>query len=341
MLTFIIGTGRCGSTLLTELVARHPDVGFVSNLDDKLPRLDLKGRWNKTLFTHSEPRDPSLRAFRNRRHPLELARLRIAPSEGWELLERQVSSILPRPCRDLTDVDATPWLVQRLRSFFLERQQVQGTSVFMHHVTGWPRVGLLRKAFPDARFVHVVRDGRAVANSWLQVGWWDGYAGPANWYLGPLPERERAVWDESRRDFVVLAGLGWQLLLDAFDTARSQVPPGQWMDLRFEELIAAPRANISRLLGFLDLDWTAAFEAGFARHTFERGRGTAWQRDLGPAAIHRLEEAIGDSLTRHGYPLSHDAVKPGRPNSSAMNPAGYQVGSLTSTALAGPAPQVR
>ena len=33
---FVIGTGRCGSTLLARLLAAHPDVGFVADPDDPL-----------------------------------------------------------------------------------------------------------------------------------------------------------------------------------------------------------------------------------------------------------------------------------------------------------------
>ena len=34
-IAFVIGTGRCGSTLVHEILARHPGNGFVTNLDDK------------------------------------------------------------------------------------------------------------------------------------------------------------------------------------------------------------------------------------------------------------------------------------------------------------------
>ncbi len=41
---FVLGTGRCGSTLVHEVIARHPDVGFVSNIEDRLPLPAWTGR---------------------------------------------------------------------------------------------------------------------------------------------------------------------------------------------------------------------------------------------------------------------------------------------------------
>src|SRR5829696_721624 len=206
MLGFVIGTGRCGSTLVHEVLARHSEVGFVSNLDDKLSTLDLDGRWNNVLLRRAAPRDPRLGPFRDRPRLVERGRLRVAPSEGWQVLERQVSPILSRPHRDLLASDATRWLEARLRRFFERRMAAQGRPVFLHHVTGWPRAGLLHAVFPDARFIHVVRDGRAVANSLLQTSWWTGHQGPSNWDFGPLPEPYAKEWEASGQSYVLLAG---------------------------------------------------------------------------------------------------------------------------------------
>ena len=118
-----------------------------------------------------------------------------------------------------------PWLEKRITEFFDSRMAAQGKPSFMHHLTGWPRTGLLRAAYPDAKFVHVVRDGRSVANSWLQMGWWDGYRGPDNWYLGPLSRADQTEWEDSDRSFVVLAGIGWRILMNAMDEARALMPP--------------------------------------------------------------------------------------------------------------------
>src|SRR2546425_6914824 len=87
---WVLGTGRCGSTLVHEVLARHPDVGFISNIEDRIPGLAWTSRWNGPLFQRVPDR------FTTK------GRLRYAPSEGYRLLEREVSSLLTAPIRDLT-----------------------------------------------------------------------------------------------------------------------------------------------------------------------------------------------------------------------------------------------
>jgi hypothetical protein len=304
LLFFVFGTGRCGSSLVTEVIARHPEVGFVSNLDDKLAGFDLRGRYNNALFRRSAPRDAGLVTFRHRARYLERGRLRVAPSEGWNLLERQVSPLIPATRRDLLAGDLTPWLEFRLRRFFERRIQAQRRRMFLHHLTGWPRAGLFQAAFPNARFVNVIRDGRAVASSWLQMPWWSGFEGPSNWSLGPLPEPYAREWQQSGRSFVVLAGLAWKLLMDAFDLARMAIPPRQWLDVRYEDILAEPRKQFAVMLEFLDLEWTPRFEAGFARHRFSTSRGAAFRRDLDQANLALLERSLAGRLLAYDYPLT-------------------------------------
>jgi len=200
-----------------------------------------------------------------------------------------------------------PWLQKRIADFFDSRIEAQGKPAFVHHLTGWPRSGLLRSVYPEARFVHVVRDGRSVANSWLQMGWWDGYRGPDNWYLGPLSRADQAEWEEAERSFVVLAGLGWRILMSAIEEARALVPEEQWLDVRLEDFMDDPRGRTEEVLDFLGLEWTPQYEAGFAKHTFQASRGVAWKRDLSEADIAALERTIAKPLAAYGYDLSQTA----------------------------------
>jgi hypothetical protein len=286
---FVLGTGRCGSTLVEEVLCRHPSVGFVSNLEDRFNLPLTAGRWNGSLY---------------RRLPAAVtqkSRVRYAPSEAYRVLSREVSPLLASPMRDLVAADVTPWLEARFRRFFIERASVQHTETFLHKFTGWPRAGFIRGVFPSGRFIHVVRDGRAVANSWLQMPWWLGFEGPDHWQWGPLPDDLTAEWDESGRSFVVLAGLLWKMLMGAFDSARRAIPAADWLEIRYEDVAANPRTAFAKMLEFCGLPWDAEFERGFERHTFTASRSDAFRRDLAVDDVDRLSRILATELAARRY----------------------------------------
>lgn len=298
----VAGTGRSGTTVVTELLARHPRTAFVSGLDDKLARLGLRGRWNGPLYRHvTAPRPPALRAWSEAVGVLQRGRLGVRPSEAYDLLDRHVVAGWSRPVRDLVAEDMTPHVERRLREFVEQRLEAQRADVLVLHVTGWPRTGFLHAALPDLKVVEVVRDGRAVASSWLQMGWWDGWQGPDKWLFGPLPPHLHEVWERSGRSFPVLAALGWQLLVEAAERARDHHPAGAWLDLRYEDLLADPGAAVRGMLDLAGLDADPRFDAGVARHHLGGGRVDAYRRELTPAQVADVEDAIGPALRRWGY----------------------------------------
>lgn len=301
MLAVVVGTGRCGSTLVQELLTRHPSVGFISGVDDKLSRLNLGGRFNGRIYRRMAPRPPGMTSLKHSTRLLERGRMRVAPSEAYRLIDRHVFAGFSRPCRDLLAEDLTPRMAARLRAFFNRRIERQGCDVLLQHLTGWPRTGFLAAAYPELRVIHVIRDGRAVANSWLQMGWWDGWRGPDNWLYGPLPAPLRQEWEDSGRSFPVLAALGWRMLMDAYAQARTLHPAAQWLDVRYEDLVRAPNEQTARMLSFLGLEWAPAFEAGFAKHHFHSERDAAYRHELTDAQVAAMERALDKSLPQWGY----------------------------------------
>jgi hypothetical protein len=285
---FVLGTGRCGSTLVHELLTRHPDTGFVTNLDDRTGTA-AAGRAQAQLYRR-------LPAAATRK-----GRVRLAPSEGYRALEREVSAIVTEPARDLEASDAVPWLASRFETFFSSRATAFGAPLFLHKFTGWPRARFIDRVLPSPRYVHVVRDGRAVAASWLQTDWWRGHLGPEGWHFGPLPPAYEKEWQASGRSFVVLAGLAWKLLLDAFDEARRAIGDDRWLEVRYEDVLADPRARTAEMLEFLGLDWSDAFESGFRAFQFDGDRAGAWRAVLGAEASADLDATLADHLARHGY----------------------------------------
>ncbi|MGH7778000.1 MAG: sulfotransferase family protein [Candidatus Dormibacterales bacterium] len=286
---FVLGTGRCGSTLVQEVLARHPGAGFVSNIEDNIPLLAHRDRWNSSLY---------------RQLPVGLTRkgrIRYAPSEAYDALRREVSPIVVDPFRDLLAGDVTPWLERRFGEFFTSRVRAQGKPVYLHKFTGWPRAGFIQRVFPQARFIHVVRDGRAVANSWLQMDWWRGYQGPSRWQWGPLTASEEAEWLEEGRSFPALAAILWKILIRAFDAAAARLPAESWLEVRYEDVVADPGRAFDAMLRFSGLAPDAGFDRALGRYAFSAERGEAFQHELAPADLASMTRVLSEDLARRGY----------------------------------------
>lgn len=289
---FVLGTGRCGSTVAHELLCQHPDVAFLSNMEDRLPLGATSGRINRSLYGFLPP------------SATRKGRIRFAPSEGYRAISRDVSPVLVEPFRDLLPGDVTPWLSERFAHFFHEHARSQGRPVFLHKFTGWPRARFIQTVLPESRFVHVVRDGRAVANSWLQMTWWRGHLGPPSWHFGPLSPARQATWENSGRSLLILAGLAWDLLIEAAEEARDALKPGTWLDIRYEDLVAAPDTTLGRVRDFLGLPANSRFAERLSRQALTTNRTDAFRRDLTPGQVAALEEVLGQRLVRWGYKVA-------------------------------------
>ena len=288
-LAFIVGTGRCGSTLLHEIFAKHQHTSFISVIEERHRRLARFYRWANTVYRAE--------------HSALLGRFadEFIPTEGYALIDRSVSPIYSRPYRDLTADDVTPWLEKRFRSFFEQRYEIAGLPMMLHKYTGWSRLGFFARIFPEARFVHVVRDGRAVANSWLQMRWWSGYQGVDKWLWGPLTAEEQALWEAQGQTYPALAGISWRKLMESFQSDEAQALADRVLTIRYEDFLEDAQGHCRKILDFVGLEWSKDFEEQFATFEIRAGRKTAYRADLETAQLMQIEACCADLLEQFGY----------------------------------------
>jgi len=288
-LLFLIGTGRCGSSFVHEVIVGHKDVGFISNIDDNLSRLNLMGKYNNALYRGGSGKFTAK------------GKLRFAPSEAYKLIGDKVSPIYRAPSRDLVSSDVTPWLKEKFESFFENRSLAQNKVLFSHKYTGWSRIGFFHEVFPQARFIHVVRDGRAVANSWLQMPWWGGYSGPEHWPWGTLPENFQLEWERGGYSYTLLAAICWKMLMESYELAASSISADQIMTIRYEDFLAEPREVISQCLSFGGLQWTNRYERYFKNQYVNQLRAQSFRGELSEQQLNVMQKSIQKVLTRYQY----------------------------------------
>jgi Sulfotransferase family len=155
-------------------------------------------------------------------------------------------------------------------------------------------VDRLAEIWPDARFVHLVRDGRDVALSVMKVPF-----GPNN------------VW---------AAAHSWS---DAIRQGREAAErhPGRVLELRYEDLVAEPEGELVTTCNFLGLEYSPDMlaieqtdpskvvedQAGWFTNVWA-GITTAavgkWRTELTPRQVEVFESVAGDELRALGYEMN-------------------------------------
>jgi sulfotransferase family protein len=286
---FITGLGRSGSTIVHTMLAAHPRANWLSLLTARYPK---KPHLNKWLMTALDV--PVVGALLKRRFvPLE-------NYSFWDAYYRGFGA----PCRDLVAGDVDRQTSKAIRT-------VAGKLVtptrdrLLIKITGAPRISFLHEIFPDAKFVHMTRDGRDVAASRMKTPFWRGWQGLN---ASTMPAAYRDEWERHQFSFVALAGIEWKMHCDQLEAIKRTSPAIAIHELRYEAFCADPIGQLKEVARHCELAWDAAFERTL-RAQFVRSENGKWKADLTPDQQRILEDVLGSRLAKYGYePAAGSAV---------------------------------
>ena len=283
---FVIGCGRSGTTLLFKLLSRHPDLAWFSNYSDwypdrpwlaalgrlwDLPYLGPKiaGRIPGLLFSHE-----SINLY----------------------LHCGIHSLIWEKGASLTEADLTPQAAECFRTLVAKHLAYRGKTRFANKDTNnCMRIRYLKAIFPDALFIHILRDGRAVSSSLKHVDWWPDLP---LWWAGFTPRE----WAESGKAPIELCALHWRREVDEIRAAIPYLESGSYIEVRYEDLTADPFGHMRRLIEFCDLPWSPRYEAALRKFRIDN-RDYKWATQLSEREQEILAAALADRLELLGYPL--------------------------------------
>ena len=273
---FVVGCPRSGTTLLYHMLLSAGDFAIY--------------RAESNVFNLLVPRFRGLRSTADRRELLDIwlrsKLFRVSGLDAGEISARIISE-----CRGGGDF---------LRILMQEMARKQGVRRWADctpdHLLYMEEI---KRQIPDALFLHIIRDGRDVALSYIQQGW--SY---------PLP------WDRSER--LAVAGLYWEWAVGKGRDQGQRLGP-DYQEACFEELITNPRETLSRLGSFIghDLDYDRIQQVGigsviepnssFAGESDVTFNPVArWKTKMSSGQVTALEGVIGEALQGLGYGLGSE-----------------------------------
>jgi hypothetical protein len=210
------------------------------------------------------------------------------------------------------------WGFRRSRWFYrsvygwLMRAELDGGLRFCEKTpTNSLLVPFLDRAFPEAQFIHIVRDGRDVSVSHLQKPWLlaasrgSAVREPGGYLLGPY-----ASWwveDGREREFETASDIhrmiwAWRRYVEAGLRDGPPLGPQRYLEIRYEDLVADPRRHGERMLDFMGIMRPASRSAFVvALERADPGSVGGWRRELSASDLAVIEADSGELLRRLGY----------------------------------------
>lgn len=153
---------------------------------------------------------------------------------------------------------------------------------------------VVRRLFPNAQIVHIVRDGRDCVASLTGMSWHQGGTHQAV-----------SMWAQA---------------VDHGRRAARRLGPGSFRELSYERLVYDPEAELTALCRFLGEEYHPAMAQPAAqaplvvperkkhhalvRQDVTHARVGAWRQQLEPWQLSLCETVLGERLRWHGYALS-------------------------------------
>ncbi len=172
-------------------------------------------------------------------------------------------------------------------------------------------VNFLSQTFPNAKFVHIIRDGRDAALShskkpWLQsASVVSGKREPGGYRFGPYArfwvERERVSEFELTSD-IHRCIWAWRRYTESILKSASHLPKTRYYELRYENLVSNSTQEADQLLDFLNISSVSS------RKSFHKAVSTVrpdsvglWKKELSYEQLHCIEEESGQLLRNLKY----------------------------------------
>ncbi len=191
----IFGSGRSGTTIISEIIFQHEQLAWHSNYQEVFTR-STSINYLRRLFDNKWWRLIKFWTFvgvskNTRQKGFSFFKLAIFnPIERYSFWETITGPRIDFSRGFLLNEKATEQEKNHIRSFLAKQIKYQGRKRLIMKFTGPARLEYLSSIFPDAVFINIIREPIATVRSWLEVGFWQTKGINKLWWVGAYSQEE-------------------------------------------------------------------------------------------------------------------------------------------------------
>jgi len=250
---FVIGSERSGSTLLRLMLSSHPQIHI---LNDGPHQAFIEKCIEKEKSKRYYTRDSFTR---------------------FDFLKEKETIDLIN-----ADIPVIEKIHQLLRQKQMKNKDYIGLQIHEYYE-------VLKKAFPKAKYIHLVRDPRPVCLSRIAMGWHGNYYCAAKAWLNSIKEVKNL---------------------------QAELPKENFFEIKYENLLQNPKKILNLVYLFIGISYTdQMFDyAEYSTYTYPNPSNIdKWKKNMKFKDIRQVEVVALEEMRCYGYsPLCPEFIKPSR-----------------------------
>ena len=271
---FVVGTGRCGSTIVDSLLAMHPELSWMPS-------------WVATSGGYP------IFAYANRLWDLRfmdrflVTRFFPTPVEPYETFSRLCKHFRREDAAEEVLAEAREKLLPLIESIV----RFHGRPRYLGKFVGRPvKIELFARLFPTARFVHVTRGLKPTLSSLLKVSFYTGRESFESWPWDKI-HQEQIEFYRSRGE-TEAAGVAVRLRLNKMEVERqlALLTPARWTEVAYTDFVRDPVERLAHIAEFAGLSMDPGYIARVRARNVYRGADEKWTQHLHDDQIRDLDE---------------------------------------------------
>lgn len=305
---FVLGFARTGTTHLHNLLSQDPNLGYVTTFQAAAPKWFLVGRgkiqslmaqgmgvvkrpMDNMTIALDLPQEEEV-ALANSTH-LSFLHYLSFPQKAPEYLDRYV---LLGDGSGLAQADLRRWETEYLEIVRKATINWSGRRIVLKTPVNQGRIPSLLRMFPDAKFVHIVRDPFVIFQSMLHM----------HRKVLPLYSLQDIDW-KGVEEFIVDS---FAATMKQFIEDSRAIPDGNLVEMKYERLEQDPVGELGKIYSGLRLPGWEAAQESVEKYLATLGGYTKNQYEPSRDAAELVRERWGFALDRWNY-----SVRDAKPDS--------------------------
>ena len=245
------GSGRSGTTVISEIIFQHEDLAWHSNYQELFPTFAginyLRHLFDNKLWRKIGMNTQNNSSFTNY--------MLFRPIERYDFWKAVTGPRIDFARGFLLNEKATDEEREHIRTSFAKMVKYQNRKRLALKITGPARLEYLMSIFPDAQFIYITREPVAVVRSWMRVNWDDQITNQL-WWEGVYTEEELKKASELSSNKYLFAAFQLIKILETTEAEIEKMQPDIY-NTSYEEFVKDAFAFTNNMMQYLHLQPSA------------------------------------------------------------------------------------